>query len=290
MIRRHFFPTWCGDFRLERLESDDEGTCTLTVVDPTAADLDKLGHFLEKARKKGWLSQLAGVAEKGETVLAIGASIVDAGRVLLGRRGRVTEKDGLLTVVRMTNGEVIAVHDYPDEAAAAESEEAEDAATVKRPTLCCPNCTPGPDERASEALRAFCTRRQWESWQRRGSLLCRGNLSGHTYRVAHRHSPIAITQGKCAWDVVDDHVVHCHCSDLPPAEEVLAIKATLEHREHWVRNPSGYFGSGPSYANPFMRPNEQGLDGVVDTRVTSVLGGQLMALEAMGVLRREGDK
>ena len=283
MISTWYHPNWCGDFRLE--EGDGAKTCKLRVIDPTPAELEQLGDFLAKARQRKWISKAAGVSSSGETVLEIDATVVSAGRVLIGD-DRV--KNGLLTSVRSTGGEIsVVMGDDPDELAeAAEKEEAEAAVTTPRPTCCCPNPVSGPERRASEVLRAFCTNQQWGEWMDHGFLHARGCYSGHLYRIVHRNSSIAAKQGKVMWDMTDDQIMHCHVTHLPPPEEVLAIKQTVEHAEHWVRNPSGALGYHRARMhNPFMPSNLQGYDGIPDMQFVSRVGAGLK-----GVLRSFGVK
>lgn len=283
MISTWYQPNWCGDFRLEA-DGDDAKTCKLRVVDPTPSELEQLGDFLAKARQRKWISKAAGVSSSGETVLEIDATVVSAGRLLIGD-DRV--KNGLLTSVRSFAGEISVVmgNDPEELAAAAEKEEADKAVTTPRPTCCCPNPVMGPEQRASEVLRAFCTNQQWEEWMDKGFLHARGCYSGHLYRIAHRHTPIAVRQRKVMWDMTDDQIMHCHVTHLPPPEEVLAIKQTVEHAEHWVRNRSGALGfHRAKMYNPFMAPDRQGADGIPDTMFVSRLGSGIRGLlRAFGV-------
>lgn len=281
MIRTWYIPTWSGDFRLE---ADGDDRSKLTVVNPTDSEQEVLVRWLKAARKKGWVSGLTGISEKGETVLKVEASIVDAGRVLLGRKGRKTKKDGRLTVVKSTEGDVSAVESEAETAIEVAKPKAEKAVTTRRPTLCCPTPVPGPDQLASEVLRSFCTRSQWEEWEAKRRIHCRGNLSGHLYRVVHRHHPWARAQGKSVWDLEDDEILHCYDWSVPPAEEVLALKNTLEHREHWIRNPSGCLGGvtqnadgsfrprRDKHVNPFMEADRQMGDGVPDASFVAGFG------------------
>lgn len=250
-MNRWFFPSWSGDFRLE---ADGDKGSVLTVIKPTPAELDKLDAFLSEARKKKWVKQHVGFVPDGEITIKVAASVQDAGRILLGKKTK-----GKLTAVRSDDGKVTAAWDEKDLA------KAKEAATVRRPTLCCPLPVPGPDQRASEVLRAFCTPRQWKDWCEDGLLRCYGNLSGRLYEVLHRHHPTAIRRQKIVWDVAGGHVMHCYDWSVPPAEEVLTMKLVLEHAEHWIRNASGcLFGSGDIYHNPFMSARKQGADGLPD--------------------------
>jgi hypothetical protein len=278
MISKWYVPSWSGDFRLEA-EGDDK--CRLSVTDPTPAEIDQLGKFLKKARKKGVIPELAGVQPEGKSELLIEAPILDAGKLLLGRKD---PRKGLLTAIKSTDGEISVVTgdvDTEEAEKALDKPKADKATTTRRPTLCCPNPVDGREVRASEVLKEFCTRRQWEEWVEKGYLHCVGNLSGHSYRIVHRHHPLAREQTKIVWDVDVDRVIHCYDWSVPPPEEVLAIKLTLENREHWVRNPSGawtfgLFGGKDIYPDPFMSPGKQGSDGIADAALVTGIGGGLV--------------
>ncbi len=112
------------------------------------------------------------------------------------------------------------------------------AVSVTPPKRGCPAPTPA-QRRASEVLRTFSTRRQWESFERTGSMLLIGGTSGMSYRLFHRdeaakrrmgHSLVEARSGVevCAWD-----------NTVPPEEEMLALKLAVEHRERWLRSPHG---------------------------------------------------
>lgn len=290
MLSRWFIPSWSGDFRLV---AEGEDKCRLIVVNPTLAEIEQLGSFLVKARKKGYVPDIAGVAEKGESTLTINASVAKAGRLLLGRK---MPRKGLLTSVKSVDGrlEVVDGDAGSEEVTeAVEKPEADKAVTTRRPTLCCPTPQVEREVRASEVLRTFCTSKQWEEWVAKGYLHCVGNLTGHSYRIAHRHSPLAAEQRKICWDLHDDHVVHCYDWSVPPPEEALAIKLTLEHREHWIRNASGMYTLGAVgdaifdprrnrkstelYPDPFMSPDRQYLDGTDDAAFVRGFGAAVAA-------------
>ena len=265
-MRRWFIPSWCGDFRFESLDKD---ACKLIVTDPIPAELTQLGEFLVRARKKGWVDNFMGIAPRGTSELYIGAPVAKAGKVLLGRKA---PRKGILTVIKSEGGSLTAIGgDGESLLAAAAAPKATEAVTVRRPTLCCPHATTGPDIRASEVLQAFSTTEQWRSWCNLGYLYCNGNLSGRKYLVAHRHHPISIENKYLVWDCTGDHVIHCWDWSVPPPEEVLMCKLVLEHAEHWIRNLSGTVGALHAkdiYHNPFMPDDKQGHDGLVSTGIS----------------------
>lgn len=257
---RWYFPTESGDIRLEVLSDD----CTrLVVTDPTPREIAVLGKLLKVARTRDWLPPEAGIpAPKGTYNLDVSAKISDVAAVLIGKRRvpagviqGVAYRDGTSSVTLQG----AALPTPTDPATPGAPKTPKKVITSPRPTLCCPNPWEGPDVRASEVLQAFCTPDEWEEWTRDGMIHVRGNLTGHTYRIVHRHHPLARRQGKITWDEDDDHVVHCHLSNLPPPEEVLSVKLTLQHGEDWIRNPSGYFGPGQRFAHPLGLGATEGL-------------------------------
>jgi hypothetical protein len=279
MIQVHYVPSWCGDYRLE---ADGDAKCVLAVTDPTAAEQVKLERFLLKCFSRGLVKPFVGIAGNGETKIEIAASIVEAGKLLLGTKN---PRKGVLTAVKSVQGEVEAIlaEEQPKLDNALAAPEAKEAVTTRRPTLCCPTPISGPDTRASQVLQAFCTEAQWNDWQKQGFVRCYGCFSGHRYRIVHRHSELARQQGKITWDETDDHVIHAYDWSVPPAEEVLSLKLAIEHAEHWVRNQSSAFGLSVEgtidhagkrdlYENPFVGAERQQLDGTRDAQFVKSFG------------------
>lgn len=143
------------------------------------------------------------------------------------------------------------------------------AATVKRPTPCCPRCIHGSVGPAREVLLAFLDEHEHETWAQDRTLVVEGGLSGHRYLLAHRHTPTARRIGRVCFDLDDEAVVHFHDWTVPPEEEILAAKLILEHREPWLRNEATMFQGGTDrFKNPFGDIN----DGVPDSDFVHDLG------------------
>ena len=146
-----------------------------------------------------------------------------------------------------------------------------EAATVKRPTPCCPDAIPGVIKPAQEVLLAFCTPEQRDQWLRERRLVACGGLTGHRYLLAHRHTPTAIRNTKIGYDLDDECIMHFHDWTVPPEEEVLAAKLILEHRESWLRNQATCFNGSHVFRNPFG----DGGDGTHDAGFTRDFGQAL---------------
>lgn len=298
-MRRWYVPSTGGDFRLDATGD----TCVLTVNDPTSVELNRLGAFLNKARGSGWIDNVEGISPRGESRLAIKAPVVKAGVILA--KGASGVRAGVLTAVRSTAGEIIAVYERAEDAIkAAEvatvtpkaepkpaaatpkpTPKPDAAVTVRRPTPCCPNAIPGRDVRALDVLRDFCTPVQWADFTSHGVLFCKGSHTGHTYRLAHRYHPDAIRDTRICRDVDTGVVLHFHDWLVPAAEEVLAAMLFLTYREPWLRNEATYLGFGPgtfgkmpsaTFANP---SSLGGADGIADADFTWRVGEM-----AIGVL------
>jgi len=148
------------------------------------------------------------------------------------------------------------------------------AVTVRRPTPCCPQCTVGAVEPASEVLLAFLDEQQHKDWAERRAIVVRGGLTGHRYLLAHRSTELAARIGRICFDMEDGLVIHFHDRSVPPEEEVLAAKLILEHREPWLRNEATTFGGHKVFKNPFGN----GGDGVWDATLTRSIGTFVSAL------------
>ena len=276
---RWFIPNWSGDYRL----LSKNGSCVLEVVDPTGHEKLIVEKFLKAANKKGWLGEEfslpVGYRESGKkkTLFELDVPIAEAGPVLV----KLTKPiERTITAVKFADGKLEVIDQAKSkiiEAAVKKAEAQEEktpdkkaaAASVSRPTTCCPDCVPGSVERASDALLSFLTEEQHEQWAQSRSIVVEGNLTGHRYVLAHRHSPRAIEQTKICYDMEDRFVVHFHKNDVPPEEEVLAAKLVLEHREHWLRNEATcFYAANDVFKNPFG----DFFDGVRDSRTIVATG------------------
>lgn len=258
---KFYIPSWNGDFRLE---DDGKGGSRLVVHDPTPHEQKIVAEFLRSAGSKGWVSgdlDPSSTPYRGRSEIAIAAPLSKASKVLL-KLSR--PKKQTLTAISFSNGKLSVVEGADDEAAekvekvveeAASTEDPKQpakAASVKRPTPCCPTCEIGSVEPASEVLLAFLNEEEHASWARDRAIVVTGGLTGHRYVLAHRQSQIAAYNTKMCFDLDDGEILHFHDNSVPPEEEVLAAKLILEHREPWLRNEATLLnGSNMKFKNPF---------------------------------------
>jgi hypothetical protein len=283
---RWYIPSWHGDFRLVP-DTKDPSATVLEVERPTPDEQRALNMIGPELVARGWIDRWDVSIPRANAPARtrrypIRASIEEVGPVVV---GILRPGPAVLTAVKMASGACITcsggtvaveqlgqqLATYRDPAPAPPADEPTAAATVKRPTPCCPSCVPGSVDRASEVLLAFLDEEEHASWAHDRTIVVEGGLSGHRYRIAHRHSRTAQRVGRIAYDLDAALVVHFHDWSVPPEEEVLAAKLILEHREPWLRNEATMLCAPPDvlvFKNPFG-----GLeDGVADANLTERIG------------------
>lgn len=268
-----YVPSMHGDLRL--MPGPTEGETLIVAYKPTPREIEVLGRVLEAAREKKWT-----VTSRSPQRHIVGAPIAELGPVAT---RILSPGPAVLTAVRFKDGRVETSEHAPagELEALAKKPSAEAAATVSRPTPCCPDCYREACEPATEVLLSFLTPAQHETWAAGRFVVVQGNLTGHHYIVAHRHSPIAERNRRICWDADDRGVLHFHDWSVPPEEEVLAAMLCLEHREHWLRNEAtcltmSYGESFPVGRGEFERvyknPFGDAQDGVMDAHLTRMAG------------------
>jgi hypothetical protein len=255
-----YLPSWNGDFRLE---DDGKGGSRLVVHDPTPHEQEVIGAFLRKVGAKGWVSDQDRDTRfgQGKSEVAISAPLSKASKILI---KLARPKEQTLTAVSFSDGKLSVIEGADDAAVekisetvekAAATEDPEQpakAASVKRPTPCCPDCEVGSVTPASEVLLAFLNEDEHATWARERAIVVTGGLTGHRYILAHRQSAIASCNTRMCFDLDDGQILHFHDNSVPPEEEVLAAKLILEHREPWLRNEATLLGGDNlKFKNPF---------------------------------------
>lgn len=258
---KFYIPSWNGDFRLE---DDGKGGAKLVVHDPTPHEQKIVEEFLRQAGAKGWVldrDRDARFDQGSRSEVAISAPLSKASKILikLTRPKKqtltaVSFSDGKLSVIEGADDAAIAkISDAVEKATATETtEQPAKAASVRRPTPCCPDCEVGSIAPASEVLLSFLNEEEHDTWARERAIVVTGGLTGHRYILAHRHSTVAAFNTRMCFDLDDGQVLHFHDNSVPPEEEVLGAKLILEHRETWLRNEATLLeGSNMKFKNPF---------------------------------------
>lgn len=275
-----YLPSWNGDYRLE---SVDEAKSTLTLHDPTPHERNIVGLFLHEAGRKKWRTEHPKSAYDGQKdeVIVLDAPLAKTSKLLI-KIARplkqtltaVQSSGGNLAVVEGTSDDAMKkIEAAVDKAAATEKKEKPAAAaSVKRPTPCCPDCEPGAVAPASEVLLTFLDEEQHESWSKKRAIVVTGGLTERRYLLAHRHSALGQKIGRVCYGIDDNSVVHFHDRSVPPEEEILAAKLILEHREPWLRNEATMFAAtGVRPDTIFKNPFGDVMDGTESAAFTDAL-------------------
>lgn len=294
-MKTWYCPSWNGDWRLE---AAGEGATLLSVEKPTLSEVAQLRKLAPVFVERGWLTKKQGHRLErpswlvGDHRLELSAPLSEVGPVVtstlqpgINILAAVRFKDGLVQALEANDS---AKPDQPSEAVkkAAKNADAETAATVKRPTPCCPDCYVDAVGPATDVLLSFLDPEQHASWRAHRFLVVRGGLTGHRYAVAHRNTPMAALQTRLCYDLDDRAVMHFHDWTVPPEEEVLAAMLILRHREHWLRNEATalYSNNQGLHREKFKNPFGGAWDGVEDANFTRSFGrGMLAGMAVCGI-------
>jgi hypothetical protein len=169
-----YIPSWNGDVRL--VPTEDRKATRMTIYKPTVTERQMVNLAAAEMLKEGWikdwtpLPKRKGFMEKSRRIITINATLEQVGPLVV-----KTLKPGpaVLTAILLKDGEVITSSGSKAELQAAVEQatqpappppEPRAAATVRRPTPCCPDCIPGAIHPASEVLLSFLTPEEHESW------------------------------------------------------------------------------------------------------------------------------
>lgn len=273
-MRKFFIPCSSGDYRLTGI---GESLSQLEVTDPTEAEQVVLTSFMRALRVEHGLT--VGYAPVGKTILPIKLPLAVSSSLFASICSHVLPETGELTVFQSVDGVVTSVVKGVEKSAletAAKDPDADSAVKVRRPTLCCPAATKGPDRRASEVARSFLPASEWARWRKHGVVRCIGGITGRRYEIAHRHHELARRRGYIVFDLESQTPLHCWDWRVPPPEEMLAAYLILTHAENWIRNAASLVGTG-SYEDVLTNPFGTVKDGTWDASLfRSVAAGYQM--------------
>ena len=296
-LKVHYCPSWNGDWRLAA-SPDDPKTTRLSVERPTPNELRQLRLLAPVFFAKGWLtSESVSLLKNAADHVILHAPVSEVGPLVV---STLQPGPTILTAVRFEDGKIevaetnspeppapptpAAVAEEspappppppppaapsPEAVALAKRPDAKVAATVKRPTPCCPDCYVDAVRPATEVLLSFLTAAQHETWARERYVIVHGGVTRHRYLIAHRHSPRAAAQRRITLDLDDRVILHFHDWTIPPEEEVLGAMLILRHREPWLRNEATCLGN---HTDKLKNPFGGYMDGVVDSMWTQDVG------------------
>ena len=139
---------------------------------------------------------------------------------------KVFKKDRpMMNVVKLHDGKITLTQEF-------NVPETEVAVTVEKPPRGCPMPTllERAEQRAFEVLRQFLNPQQLVDFEDKKAFIVKGNDTGHPYMVISRWNPLCQTYG-LLYDVLEKKRVCASLPNVPPSEEVLAMKFAVEFCE-----------------------------------------------------------
>ena len=137
-----------------------------------------------------------------------------------------------INAIKLKGGKLELVQDFPDTADVG-------VTTVKPPKSCPPPAYERAEQRAEAVLREFLSPQQWADFDKFKKFICKGNDTNDTYILTSRWNR------ECEQNGIlynrTKRIRHCvSMGDLPPAEELLGLKITIECAEkRFVNGPTG---------------------------------------------------
>lgn len=207
-----YFPTNWGDVNI----TEEEGK---TVVETTElTSLEEL-QVTELLKQYGEV-----IPQKLENQrIKINKPLRDVHKELkkLLKKGKST-----LTAIKLKDGSMELIEEI-------DKKEFEEAVTVEKPKKGCslPTITEKKEEHASRILKKFLTPHQSADYKKEGMFIAKGNYTELPYLIISRWNPQALQFGKL-YDVVHQRSICENCEGIPPSEEMLSLKISVELNEY----------------------------------------------------------
>lgn len=206
-----YIPTQLGDISLV---PKDEQTL-LSFESLTATEREKLEQFL-----KSYHLGLDATLSKAEIILPDNFIKAHKGFLRAFKGGKK-----VINAVRLKGGKIEVVQEFP-------AKDFEAGVSVEKPRRGCPLPTPleQAEIRAQEVLHEFLSGQQWRDFEEYRAFVVRGNWSGDPYLITSRWNPSCQQLGvlRC---IPSGMRICASLDDIPPAEELLAMKLAVEFME-----------------------------------------------------------
>ena len=207
-----YIPSYLGDIQLI-----SEGQKTkLLYSELTAGEKANLVLFLKHYK----------LTYGDERTISVGVELPEEISKVTKQFLKVFKKDRpVMNVVKLHDGKITLTQEF-------NVPETEVAVTVEKPPRGCPMPTllERAEQRAFEVLRQFLNPQQLVDFEDKKAFIVKGNDTGHPYMVISRWNPLCQTYG-LLYDVPEKKRVCASLPNVPPSEEVLAMKFAVEFCE-----------------------------------------------------------
>jgi len=223
-----YFPSTFGDINIEQSEKNVIlSTVDLTVSEETVLKeiIKKFYHEKAKEPPKSY---------ENTKIILSNTKIEDVHKFMI---KKLKKNKATLTAIKLKNGKLELVDEIKPE----HKEKATSAVTTQKPPRGCPmpSITLQKEVRASTVLKEFLTSQQIEDFNNHKSFISIGNHTHHPYLITSRWSEKVNTYGQ-VYDLVDKYRICTSCKEIPPAEEMLSMKLSIELNElEFLNTPHG---------------------------------------------------
>ena len=223
-----YFPSTFGDLNIEQ----DNKNVILSTVNLTVHEEETLKEIIKKFYHEK-VKEPPTDYENTKIILS-NTKLEDVHKFMI---KKLKKNKATLTAIKLKDGKLELVDEIKPE----HEEKADKAVTTQKPPRGCPmpNFTLQKEVRASEVLKEFLTEQQINDFNKHKSFISVGNFTHHPYLITSRWSEKIEIYGQ-VYDLVDKSKVCTSCKELPPSEEMLAMKLSIELNElNFLSTPHG---------------------------------------------------
>lgn len=211
-MKKLYFPTNWGDVSI----TEEEGKTVVETTELTTLEELQVTELLKQYGEA--------IPEKLENQrIKIDKTLSDVHKKLKGllKKGKST-----LTAIKLKDGTMELVEEI-------DKKEFEKAVTVEKPKKGCtlPTITEKKEELASKVLSEFLTPAQLADYEKEGMFIAKGNHTKLPYLITQRWNPQVTRFGKL-YDIVHQRSICENCEKIPPSEEMLSLKLSVELNEY----------------------------------------------------------
>jgi len=222
-----YFPSTFGDLNIEQ----DNKNVILSTVDLTVNEEETLKEIINKFAGK--IKEPIRSYENTKVIIE-NVKIEDMHKFMI---KKLKKNKATLTAIKLKDGKLELVDEIKPE----HEEKADSAVTTSKPSRGCPmpEMTLQKEVRASTVLKEFLTQQQIEDFNKHKSFISVGNHTHHPYLITSRWSSTIEKYGQ-VYDLVDKYRLCTSCKEIPPSEEMLSMKLSVELNElEFLNTPHG---------------------------------------------------
>lgn len=213
-----YFPSTFGDINIEQ----DNKNVILSSADLTVSEEEILKEIIIKFAHK--IKEPVRTYDNTKIILE-NVKIEEIHKFMI---QKLKKNKPTLTAIKLKDGKLELVDEIKDE----HIEKADKAITTEKPSRGCPmpDMTRMKEIRASNVLKEFLTIQQLEDFNTHKSFISTGNYTHHPYLIISRWNPKVEEYGQ-VYDLVEKRRVCTSSKQIPPSEEMLSMKLSVELNE-----------------------------------------------------------